>query len=89
MPKEKQAEDTIESLSKQVKELSAKVNALESEKGKKQKKSPSVARKPSEYNIYFKKCMEDLKKEFPDMSHQDRFKEVGKRWKESKESKEY
>jgi len=88
MPKEKQDQYTIESLSKQVKELSAKVDALESEKGKKQKKSSSVPRKPTEYNIYFKKCMEDLKKEFPEMSHQDKFKEVGKRWKESKEPKE-
>lgn len=88
MPKEKQTEETIESLSKQVKMLSAKVEALENLKEKKQKKTSSVSRKPSEYNIFFQKCMTDLKKEFPDMSHQDRFKEVGKRWKESKEPKE-
>ena len=87
MPKEKQSEDTIESLSKQVKELSVKVDALESEKGKKQRKS-SGQRKPSEYNLYFKKCMENLKNEFPDMSHKDRFKEVARLWKESKEPKD-
>ena len=76
----KEKEPTMEELAKQVKDLTAKVEALEG--GKPKKKKSDTPRAPSKYNLFFKKCMEQLKKECPDMSHQERFKEVAKRWKE-------
>lgn len=76
----KEKDPTVEELAKQVKDLTAKVEALEG--GKPKKKKSDTPRAPSKYNIFFKKCMEELKKECPDMTHQERFKECAKRWKE-------
>jgi len=81
-PKDK--EPTMEDLAKQVKDLTAKVDALESG-GKQKKKKSDTPRAPSKYNIFFKKCIEELKKECPDMTHQERFKECAKRWKDQKD----
>lgn len=78
-------EPSVEDLAKQVKDLTAKVEALENG-GKTKKKKSETPRAPSKYNLFFKKTMETLKKEFPDMEHKERFKECAKRWKEEKDN---
>ena len=65
-------------LESRVKKLEEKIAQLESGKSKKDK--PKVERKPTEYNLFFKKTMATLKSEFPDMSHKERFAECAKRW---------
>lgn len=51
-------------------------NENENEKGK---------RKPTEYNLFFKKKSKELKIKYPNMSPQDIMKEISKLWKQEKE----
>lgn len=79
----KSIEEKVKFLEEKVKALEEKYAALEKSAGKK-KRTSNPDRKPSEYNMFMKKTYEELKKENPEMSHQERFSECAKKWSSSK-----
>jgi hypothetical protein len=77
----KKGELDVESLAQQVKELTAKVEALEN--GTKQKKKKSdTPRKPSAYALFIKEKYSEVKKENPDATMGEISKIISKMWKE-------
>ena len=50
----------------------------------KPKKSKGKKGKPSEYNLFVKKMIPELKKKHPGKKHKDLFKLVGEAWKKQK-----
>lgn len=79
----KSIEDKVKILEEKVKTLEEKYVNLEKTGGKK-KRVANPDRKPSEYNMFMKKTYEELKKENPEMTHQEKFSECAKRWTASK-----
>ena len=67
--------------------LEAKVKTLEADKGQKagKVKKPSAPRKPTEYNLFMKRALEEIKESQPETPHKDRFTEAVKRWNTRKE----
>ena len=50
----------------------------------KKSKGKGKGKKPSEYNLFVKKMIPVLKKQFPQKQHKDLFKLVGEAWKKQK-----
>ena len=81
-PKPKESDElTIEELSKQVKELTAKVDALKQD-GVKKKKSDKP-RAPSKYAIFIKDNYAMMKNDNPNASMGEISKLLAKKWKET------
>ena len=78
--KEKKKED----LEKRVKELEKKMECIEKGGTKTKKKREGPPRPPSEYNKFFKENHIVIKREHPDWTAKQIFKEVAKLWKEKK-----
>ena len=76
------SEPTMEELAKQVKELTAKVEALENGDNKTKKKKSDKPRAPSKYALFIKEKYPIVKKENPDATMGEVSKIISKMWKE-------
>ena len=74
----KDKEPTVEELAKQVKDLTAKVEALEKGKTKKTEK-----RAPSKYALFMKENYAQVKKDNPDLPMSEISKLIAKMWKDN------
>jgi len=54
-------------------------------KNENEKEKEKAKRKPTEYNLFYKKKSKELKVKYPNMSPQDIMKEISKLWKQEKE----
>ena len=77
-------ETTMEDLARQVKDLTAKVEALENDTGKAKRKKSDKPRAPSKYALFIKEKYAEVKKENPDASMGEISKIISKMWNESK-----
>jgi len=60
--------------------LEAKVKTLEADKGQKAGKVNKQKREPSEYNLFMKRALEEIKLSQPETPHKARFTEAVRRW---------
>ena len=74
-------ESSLEELTKQVKELTARVEACEG----KPKQKKTTTRKPSRYAIFIKENYSNVKSENPNATMGEISKIIAKMWKENKD----
>lgn len=76
-------DERYEKLERRVKELEALKLGRGSESSKKNKKADGPKRPPTEYQKFMKTEIARVKKEDPELSHKDAFKNAAKGWKKA------
>lgn len=71
---------TLEELKTMVNEMKSEINDMKSSMGTKEKK-PKVPRKPSEFNLFMKTKITEMKEKHPNVSHSEAFKMAAGEWK--------